>query len=701
MKKLIVLGFIFFLSACAKDPIFTLSFTSETGGTVDNPGGAYELGKTVVVTAVPEAEYEFDQWSDGNTDNPRSIQVTADLTITAIFKKKQYDLEVIINGGGSVTEEVLVQGIKSTYNSGTSVKLIATADEGWSFVSWSGDMESTELEITVSVNSAKSITANFARLNYEVAITTVGEGSVTEEIIVQPSVSSYEYETVVRLTAVPNDGWSFIGWSGDIESTENPLEIEISEAVSLTATFTKINPLYRDENGVTIIARSYAVTGDEWPFDGETYKIVSEDELRTMVNQGGDVSRVVVSKVTNMRGLFIDNELFNSDLSTWDTSNVVDFSEMFQNAVIFNSDLSKWNVEAAIDMSSMFAGAISFNQDISAWNVSRVQDMSFMFDGAKLFNQDLGMWNTSSVIKTERMFNEAEAFNSNLSNWDVSKVTSFRQMFRKAISFNQDLNTWDLSSATDIYGMFTYATVFNGNLSDWDTSKITDFTYLFLGTKFNQDIGDWDTSSVENMTGTFASSSFNKDIGSWDVSSTTSMAAMFEAATSFNQDIGPWDVSNVTNMTRMFAEATSFNQNLVYWCTPSLQEFSGFSSNSGLEEQNKFVPGTCLINAELISVSKTGSGITQTCTNGECSTTYSLTVTLLNESGKSIEITNVELYFGETLYEATNEQNGEVLDGEAKAASWTYPSSSLDAGDPVVKFYWSYDSTDYTTTYQD
>lgn len=701
MKKLIVLGFIFFLSACTKDPIFTLSFTSETGGTVDNPGGAYELGKTVVVTAVPEAEYEFDQWSDGNTDNPRSIQVTADLTITAIFKKKQYDLEVIINGGGSVTEEVLVQGIKSTYNSGTSVKLIATADEGWSFVSWSGDMESTELEITVSVNSAKSITANFARLNYEVAITTVGEGSVTEEIIVQPSVSSYEYETVVRLTAVPNDGWSFIGWSGDIESTENPLEIEISEAVSLTATFTKINPLYRDENGVTIIARSYAVTGDEWPFDGETYKIVSEDGLRTMVNQGSDVSRVVVSKVTNMRGLFIDNELFNSDLSTWDTSNVVDFSEMFQNAVIFNSDLSKWNVEAAIDMSSMFAGAISFNQDISAWNVSRVQDMSFMFDGAKLFNQDLGMWNTSSVITTERMFNEAEAFNSNLSNWDVSKVTSFRQMFRKAISFNQDLNTWDLSSATDIYGMFTYATVFNGNLSDWDTSKITDFTYLFLGTKFNQDIGDWDTSSVENMTGTFASSSFNKDIGSWDVSSTTSMAAMFEAATSFNQDIGPWDVSNVTNMTRMFAEATSFNQNLVYWCTPSLQEFSGFSSNSGLEEQNKFVPGTCLINAELISVSKTGSGITQTCTNGECSTTYSLTVTLLNESGKSIEITNVELYFGETLYEATNEQNGEVLDGEAKAASWTYPSSSLDAGDPVVKFYWSYDSTDYTTTYQD
>lgn len=82
-------------------------------------------------------------------------------------------------------------------------------------------------------------------------------------------------------------------------------------------------------------------------------------------------------------------------------------------------------------------------------------------------------------------------------------------------------------------------------------------------------------------------------------------------------------------------------------------------------------------------------------------TTYSLTVTLLNESGKSIEITNVELYFGETLYEATTEQNKEVLDGDSKAVSWTYPSSIVDAGEPVVKFYWIYDGTDYTTSYQD
>ena len=228
MRKLIVSAFVLLLAACTKDPIFTLSFTADTGGTVDNSGGAYELGKTVTITAIPDAEYEFDQWSDGSTDNPRLIQVIADLTLTAIFKKKQYDLEVIINGGGSVTEEVLVKGIKNTYNSGTTVKLTAIAEYGWSFVSWSGDVESTESGITVDISSSKAITANFARLNYDVTINTLGEGSVTEEVIVQPTTSSYEYETGVRLTAVPNDGWSFDGWSGDMESTENPLEIVIS-----------------------------------------------------------------------------------------------------------------------------------------------------------------------------------------------------------------------------------------------------------------------------------------------------------------------------------------------------------------------------------------------------------------------------------------------------------------------------------------
>ena len=41
---------------------------------------------TVVIEAVPEsANFQFLGWSDGNTQNPRTIQPTADMNVTASF----------------------------------------------------------------------------------------------------------------------------------------------------------------------------------------------------------------------------------------------------------------------------------------------------------------------------------------------------------------------------------------------------------------------------------------------------------------------------------------------------------------------------------------------------------------------------------------------------------------------------------------
>lgn len=48
-------------------------------------GGEYDEGETVTLTAIPESGYRFVQWSDGNTENPRQIVVTEDLTLTAEF----------------------------------------------------------------------------------------------------------------------------------------------------------------------------------------------------------------------------------------------------------------------------------------------------------------------------------------------------------------------------------------------------------------------------------------------------------------------------------------------------------------------------------------------------------------------------------------------------------------------------------------
>jgi uncharacterized repeat protein (TIGR02543 family) len=39
------------------------------------------------------------------------------------------------------------------------------------------------------------------------------------------------------LTAKPEGGWNFVGWQGDRISTDNPLQLIISDTLQLTATF--------------------------------------------------------------------------------------------------------------------------------------------------------------------------------------------------------------------------------------------------------------------------------------------------------------------------------------------------------------------------------------------------------------------------------------------------------------------------------
>lgn len=248
MKKHIFLYFslFFLIISCSKEeeptpppptPKFTVSFTAGEGGSVSTSGGTYDKGTKVSVTATPDGEFVFDKWSDGNTDNPREVTVSSNLSLSASFVKKKYALSVTVEGEGTVEEEIIVQGSTSSteYNSGTTVKLTATPSDEWVFSGWSGDIESTDNPIEVTVSEAKSITATFKLKQYDLTVTVEGEGTVSETIVTQPTL--YDSGTVVKLEATPSDEWVFSGWSGDIDSTDNPIEVSVNETKEITATF--------------------------------------------------------------------------------------------------------------------------------------------------------------------------------------------------------------------------------------------------------------------------------------------------------------------------------------------------------------------------------------------------------------------------------------------------------------------------------
>ena len=174
---------------------YTLTITAEAGGTVSSPGGTYNQGSKVTITATPDGQYLFEKWSDGSTVNPREITVTANLTLSATFVKKTYPLSVTIEGEGTVQEEVIIQGSTSetTYNAGTTVRLTATPNEGWVFAGWSGDVESDALEIEVSIEKGTAVNAVFVLSYFKEAFsiyTTSFENHHFNNLVVSPYITN-------------------------------------------------------------------------------------------------------------------------------------------------------------------------------------------------------------------------------------------------------------------------------------------------------------------------------------------------------------------------------------------------------------------------------------------------------------------------------------------------------------------------------
>ena len=73
---------------------YTLTIGEAENGSVkvavdgkDTTATTFAYGTVLTLTATANVGYSFEKWSDGNTDNPREITLTEDISITAIFKQ--------------------------------------------------------------------------------------------------------------------------------------------------------------------------------------------------------------------------------------------------------------------------------------------------------------------------------------------------------------------------------------------------------------------------------------------------------------------------------------------------------------------------------------------------------------------------------------------------------------------------------------
>jgi len=207
----------------------------------------------------------------------------------------------------------------------------------------------------------------------------------------------------------------------------NPLGTFYGNEVSFE-TPESANPIYLDDNGVTIKAREWAEVGMSGEIDGVTYTIVDEEILDNMIENWQineeDFTVICTSKISEFANLNFQTgnpPFFNQDISSWDVSNAWSLVNMFSDTTSFDQDISNWDTSNVISMNNMFIRADSFNQDISSWDVSSVTNMQYMFQYSDSFNQDISSWNVSNVIKMNGMF-QGTNFNQDLSSWDVDSV---------------------------------------------------------------------------------------------------------------------------------------------------------------------------------------------------------------------------------------------------------------------------------------
>ena len=154
----------------------------------------------------------------------------------------------MVNGQGIVQK----YPDSSVYGSGDIVSLTADPDDGHVFSGWSGDASGTTNPIQITMDGNKSVTASFVPVEPN-TYTLEAQSSSGGSINLDPAKVSYQSGEVVTLTANPNNGYVFDGWSGDASGTANPIQITMDGNKFVTATFRLIDSTHDYVNFAPVV----------------------------------------------------------------------------------------------------------------------------------------------------------------------------------------------------------------------------------------------------------------------------------------------------------------------------------------------------------------------------------------------------------------------------------------------------------------
>ena len=219
----------------------------------------------------------------------------------------------------TLTTNIIGQGTTATYYVGsdvpindtqffedTELMLVATPINGFEFYDWTGDIISTDDTIYITMDADKSVTANFEDgVAYELTLETGGngEGSIDGE------AGLYKEGMDVDLSATPDEGYLFSGWTGDVTSPDESITVNMDSDKSLIANFN--SPEY--QLTVTVVGNG-TVTPENGMYSGEVTIVATPDEGYHFEAWSGDIEStaktlyVVMDANLNLTATFAEGE---------------------------------------------------------------------------------------------------------------------------------------------------------------------------------------------------------------------------------------------------------------------------------------------------------------------------------------------------------------------------------------------------------
>jgi subtilisin family serine protease len=130
-----------------------------------------------------------------------------------------------------------------------AVPVVEGASQAFSIQPASGNHVLDVLVDGVSVGSDTAYTFTNVTANHTIAasfsgdlLTLTSTAAAGGAVVRAPDLSGYPYGTEVTVTAVPDSGWAFTGWSGDTTTTGNPLTLWMFAHRTVAAAFADTAP---------------------------------------------------------------------------------------------------------------------------------------------------------------------------------------------------------------------------------------------------------------------------------------------------------------------------------------------------------------------------------------------------------------------------------------------------------------------------